>query len=229
MADKKYINNKWHNIKALYKTHGLLIKLYNFIRMKTCPFDTISACVSNPSEILDLGCGNGLFTNYLSINNETAEVLGVDISEKNISIARQTIKKRNNIQFISGDIASIESIIGTSERFSHILLIDSLYFLPPAEQKNIVRQCSNLLAINGTFLIKTIIKNPRWKYYLCKIQDYIANNILRLHFPARAYVLDAGFLEKTFYEEGFVHMRQVDLSKGYFYPHTLFICKKGYV
>lgn len=221
--------NKWHAVKDLYKGHSFKVKLHNFIRIKTCPFERISICISDFGKILDLGCGNGLFANYLSINNKATKVLGVDISEKNISNSQQTVKERNNIQFISGDISQIEEIIGTRECISHILLIDSLYLLTPVAQRDTIRQCYNLLARNGTLLIKTIAKKPRWKYYLCKIQDYIAINILRLHLPAHIRVLDPELLKKTLYNEGFMLIQQVDLNKGYIYPHTLFVCKKDYV
>jgi ubiquinone/menaquinone biosynthesis C-methylase UbiE len=55
-------------------------------------------------KVMDLGCGNGWFTNRISINDKHA-VLGLDL---NISELEQAAKlfARNNVQFLYGDVFS---------------------------------------------------------------------------------------------------------------------------
>lgn len=54
--------------------------------------------------ILDVGCGNGALT--FDIGRVAKKVIGIDIEETNIKIAKKRYK-RNNIEFIYGDATTI--------------------------------------------------------------------------------------------------------------------------
>ncbi|NRD24321.1 class I SAM-dependent methyltransferase [Winogradskyella litoriviva] len=58
--------------------------------------------------ILDVGCGNGWFTNVIAKVSEKNEVIGLDVNRDELEQATR-IFKRNNLQFVYGDIFEIEN------------------------------------------------------------------------------------------------------------------------
>lgn len=72
--------------------------------------DLISKCLllSPPTKnkkILDVGCGEGGIANYIF---DAEEIVGIDISEKAISKAKEKFKHRNEVKFIASPIEYFE-------------------------------------------------------------------------------------------------------------------------
>eukprot|EP01091_Cochliopodium_minus_P019878 TRINITY_DN84_c0_g1_i1.p1 TRINITY_DN84_c0_g1~~TRINITY_DN84_c0_g1_i1.p1 ORF type:complete len:181 (-),score=49.76 TRINITY_DN84_c0_g1_i1:83-625(-) len=63
------------------------------------------------SKVIDLGCGDGYFTNYLAENNE--EVYGFDMDNELLKLARHQASnlKLKNIHYIQGDIMNFHELI----------------------------------------------------------------------------------------------------------------------
>jgi cyclopropane fatty-acyl-phospholipid synthase-like methyltransferase len=75
--------------------------------------------------VLDLGCGNGMITEYLS-DRTGAHITGLDYIPKAISLAvERTAVKSNRLAFIVGDINQLDL---PPSAFDVILSIDSIYF-----------------------------------------------------------------------------------------------------
>lgn len=77
------------------------------------------------SKVLDLGCGLGGITEYI-YEKKNSSVLGVDFSEKAISIATKRVEGINKIKFLAQDI---ESFVKSEEKFDAVVAIDSLMFV----------------------------------------------------------------------------------------------------
>jgi 2-polyprenyl-3-methyl-5-hydroxy-6-metoxy-1,4-benzoquinol methylase len=73
-------------------SHSYLLPIFNDL-LKNCP----------GKNVLELGCGNGAFCNFL--HKKGYDVVGVDISESGIEIAT---KAYPNIKFIRFDICDLE-------------------------------------------------------------------------------------------------------------------------
>lgn len=117
--------------------------------------DLISAVVPNHNlpkgksnlRILDLGCGNGSFTNFLA--NQGFEAVGIEESASGIEIARQTYP---NCRFIRGSIYNLEltelenafDIVVSTEVIEHLFL--------PRELPRVVQK---LLKPNGHLILTT--------------------------------------------------------------------------
>ena len=72
--------------------------------------------------ILDIGCGNGY--NTYKIAEKAGSVVGIDIDEENIRLARKDFKK-NNIKYIKGDATSYKF----DKKFDAIVLSNVLEHL----------------------------------------------------------------------------------------------------
>lgn len=80
----------------------------------------------NPEDaVLDLGCGNSLVA--LDVANKARDVLGVDLSERNIRIARENLDKRGskNEIFKVGDATKEE----LARRFDKVILSNVLEYI----------------------------------------------------------------------------------------------------
>ena len=81
--------------------------------------------ISTGSRVLDLGCGNGMISEYIS-DQTGAQVTGVDFIEKAIQDARQrTISKRERLDFRVMDFLHLQF---PPASFDVIISIDTLYF-----------------------------------------------------------------------------------------------------
>lgn len=63
--------------------------------------------IKEGENVLDLACGTGLFTYEIAKRiGESGKILGIDISEKMLDIAREKLQKfqLNNIEFLHGDM-----------------------------------------------------------------------------------------------------------------------------
>lgn len=86
----------------------------------------MGSCV-HAQNILDVGCGIGIVTNYLAENNPYGHFIGVDISEKSAKVARNNAQQRNisNIEYLGGDLLNLRDIF-PEKTFDSVLLIDIL-------------------------------------------------------------------------------------------------------
>lgn len=80
--------------------------------------------------ILDAGCGSGYTMLALAEANPEATIVGVDISEKSVELARQRLEYHgfsNNVEFY---VSSIEDLPSLGMQFDYINCDEVLYLLP---------------------------------------------------------------------------------------------------
>ena len=94
--------------------------------------------------ILDAGCGNGVYSRYLS---DKFKVIGVDISEKQIELARQNSPKVN---FICEDMTKINF---PDEYFDGILSFYAIIHVPRDEHYDLLSIFYRMLKFNGAVLL----------------------------------------------------------------------------
>ncbi|MHA2271898.1 MAG: class I SAM-dependent methyltransferase [Candidatus Hodarchaeales archaeon] len=95
-------------------------------RMDMTQLDKLLAIfnMSSKDHVLDLGCGLGVITEYLSDVTQ-AHLIGIDIAEEAIRRAQdRTREKQHRLEFHE---ANIEKLSFPPETFSCIIAIDSLY------------------------------------------------------------------------------------------------------
>jgi ubiquinone/menaquinone biosynthesis C-methylase UbiE len=81
-------------------------------------------------KVLELGCGNGHITEYISDNTQWS-ILGIDIAENAISEAQsRTIEKREKLNF---EVKSMDNLDYEKESFDAVISIDTLYFVKSME------------------------------------------------------------------------------------------------
>ena len=104
----------------------------------------LSSRIPLKSRVLDAGCGDGAYSRILS---ENFEVIGVDISEKQIELAKQNAPKA---EFICQDMTKVSF---PDEHFNGILAYYSIIHVPREEHHELLRNFHRMLKINGIVLL----------------------------------------------------------------------------
>lgn len=150
--------------------------------------------------IVDLGCGHGLFANLLAEAAPNRRVLGIDIDERKIEVARTTIQGREAVRFEVGDI-----IHEAPPKCDAVTIIDVLYLLPPSDQEAVLRKAAGALVENAPLVMKAQERAASPRYVLTYAQELVTTALgvtrggaRRFHFLAReeavAMFERAGFL-----------------------------------
>ncbi len=149
--EKQYTEGKWNHLDTLEESgRYAIIGLYcNWFHKQP--------------DVLDVGCGTGIITNYIKFKN----FLGIDISEDAI----QKANKKENCAFLATNAEEFR----TDKKFDVIIFNEILYYLDAIK---IMKKYEEFLNPEGIFVI-SIWENPRTKLvwdliefeYDCK--DYI--------------------------------------------------------
>jgi 2-polyprenyl-3-methyl-5-hydroxy-6-metoxy-1,4-benzoquinol methylase len=109
--------------------------------------------------ILEIGCGVGIFTQQLATLGR--EILGIDISENALNIARKRCALENNIQFSPKDIVT-DALDG---RFDLIFCAEVLYYLGGEREIRKVRdKLIDLLTDDGEIVLVHPLPESKWHH-----------------------------------------------------------------
>ena len=137
--EKKEIVRKGYN-----KVAERLQDVFDLEVERLNPLADFSSRIPQMGHILDAGCGNGLYSRYLS---EEFKVIGVDISEKQIELAKQNAPKAN---FNCEDMTKINY---PDEYFDGILSFYAIIHVPRDEHYDLLSNFYRMLKFNGAVLL----------------------------------------------------------------------------
>lgn len=72
------------------------------IRMWDAPYIEVEKLVPKKGNILDLGCGEGLFSNFLALSSPKRKIFGIDVDKTRVTQAQRGLK---NTRFVHGDVS----------------------------------------------------------------------------------------------------------------------------
>jgi len=140
----------------IYKPQGILKALWTILRIVILPYDKLDKIIPKKGIVLDIGCGNGGFTNYIVLGSKERKVTGIDFSKDRISQAVKSIRKRKNIKFIFGDVVKTNL-----PKANCYLMIDMLHHISFKNQDKIIRFISKRLDGNSLLIIKEVDSSNR--------------------------------------------------------------------
>lgn len=181
---KPKLNAKTRQVLGLYKGSGFQ-KLFSLIRLWDCPMEEIEREVPKKGVIVDLGCGDGLLTNYIALCSPSRHVIGIEINPFRIREANKGLK---NIKFIRGNI--LDRNIPQADA---IILTHVLHHLPSERDQEILLQsCNKKLKKGGKLIVTEIAQKPILKYLFTWFTDAFIVPIL---FERKLY--DFNFIYRT--------------------------------
>ena len=129
-----------------------------------------------PLAILDIGCGNGWFTNKMASVNLNYTVIGTDINTPELEQATRVFKTKN-LQFIHADIFNTEQF---NEQFNIITLNACVQYFPDFKAL-IIR-------------LKSFLK-PKGEVHIIDSAFYKDGEIISARKRSEKYYSDLGFPE----------------------------------
>lgn len=199
----------------------MFVRLFVNMRGILSPLEEIERLVPKQGNILDVGCGHGLFTNYMAYQSSGRRIVAVDRSLPKILVAKSTEKFVPNARYFYGDI----NIISAAAKYDVITIIDVLYLIPAPQQEIIFRKCFQLLKDDGMLIIKTQDTKPFIKYMWTQIEENIMTAFGLTHGDGLHYLpveIISGMLHKAHYTiDKFV------LPSKIFYSNIALVCKKA--
>ena len=104
--------------------------------------------MGNNSSVLELGCGIGVITKLISTFNQKGEIISVDISKKNIEIARKNVQNKN-VSFLCEDVTKLN----LNQKFDFICLFDVLEHIPSELIEDLLLKLTELCNKNTAVII----------------------------------------------------------------------------
>jgi 2-polyprenyl-6-hydroxyphenyl methylase/3-demethylubiquinone-9 3-methyltransferase len=137
--------------RAVHRYRGapLMARLFVHGRAFLSDLALVERYVPRHGFIVDVGCGHGLFANVLTEAASTRRVLGLDIDERKIAVARATAEGRPALRFEVGD-----AIAAAPPRCDAVTIVDVLYLLPFEDQERVLRNAAAALLEGGPLVVK---------------------------------------------------------------------------
>jgi arsenite methyltransferase len=83
--------------------------------------------VAPDDNVLDVGCGSGWLARRLARMAPEGRVVGMDISDEMIRVARRNSQEHDNILYVTGEVGNIP---WESNFFTHAVSVESAYYWP---------------------------------------------------------------------------------------------------
>lgn len=161
---------------ALYKDLGWK-RYFAYIRFWDAPLQELEKKIPEHGVITELGCGDGIFSNYLALMSPKRTVIGIDKDKKRLEIANRNLV---NARYVYGDIRNTPIPQSDCIVISHVLHHLSSH----DEQVDVIESCKKRLKRKGLLIIMEIHVTPSPKYLLGKIFD---NFLVPIFFESRLY------------------------------------------
>jgi ubiquinone/menaquinone biosynthesis C-methylase UbiE len=120
--------------------------------------------ISPTASLLDIACGTGEFERLLLVEHPTQQIVGVDISEKMLAIARQKCQVYPNVSF---QVASATALPLANNSFDVIVSANAFHYFDNPDLA--LREMKRVLKPEGTLVILDWCRD----YLLCKICDLV--------------------------------------------------------
>jgi len=125
-------------------------------------------------DILDVGCGFGLFASYFGQMQPGRRIVGVDPNARRIELARRVagavgLGGPNGPRFHVGDVRDAQ----LAGPFRGIYVLDVMHHIPEGDQRPVLERLRDLLVPGGVLVIKDITTEPHYQLLFTKLLDRV--------------------------------------------------------
>lgn len=209
------------DVLGLYRDEPLGTRAHTAIRWRTCPFEAAAESVPHRGRILEIGCGHGLFSVLLALQEPGRDVLGTDVDGDKIHAAQRAATRSGaHLRFEPSGADAFPP-----GPWDAVAIIDVLYLIDPAGEEALLRTAARSLAPGGVLLVKEMAPTPRWKFELMRRQEHLSVKVLGITEGSELTFVDPEQLGAWMEDAGLVveHRR---LDRRYLHPHHLVVGRR---
>jgi ubiquinone/menaquinone biosynthesis C-methylase UbiE len=104
--------------------------------------------------VVELGCGKGFNSNYLSSRFPEVQFKGLDITKTHLNIAKKAIQNKTNVEFLYGDFQSIPLPNQCAE-----LVFELEAVCHARNQEKVIQEAHRILKPEGFFILYEAFRN----------------------------------------------------------------------
>lgn len=201
-------------------------RLHTRGRWWSAPFAELELEVPLAGDILEIGCGHGVFSTYLAITSTARRVVGVDIDATKIALADHAASRLDpgeaDLRFAVVEPGDVPRIAGG---WRSVVFADVLYLLGADRRRALLADCVEALAPGGLLVVKEVDTSPRGKAALTRIQELLATRVLRITDGHALEFASSDELADDLRSLGLVTMAK-RIDHGYLHPHCVVLGEK---
>jgi SAM-dependent methyltransferase len=189
-----------------------------FLILRQRFLDEIGQYLPGSGDVLDVGCGFGLFSLYYAQLLPALHLHGLDRDARRIGIARRAAGRLGlgNVEYTVADARDFRA------RAEHAgaYMLDIVHHLPPETVEPFLGELHKALRPGACLVVKDVDTRPAYKRWFTHALDRVVSPGSPPHYwPAEA-------LQAALEQVGFRVYRHlmVDFLP---YPHVLYVCRKG--
>lgn len=214
---KPKLNANLEKTLKLYKNNDFF-EVFTYIRAWDAPFEILEKRLPRRGLIYDLGCGDGLFSNFLALSSPQRKIVGLELDKNRVKEAGKGIRNAN---FRKADITKVKL-----KKADAVVLVHVLHHLRSyKEQERMLAGIRKILKSDGKLIVVEIAERPFAKYIFTWLTDAITvpilfeNKFFSMDFYYRKAIEWETLLNKTGFE-----VSTEPIHKGKPFSHVLFEC-----
>ncbi|CAN5569604.1 hypothetical protein BH10CHL1_BH10CHL1_40070 [soil metagenome] len=216
MTNQGYKNLLSH-IVSVYDSR--LIRTYCKIRFSIININILNILalsLRGKRQVLDIGCGFGLFGCYFSSLYPEISYYGIDLDQKRVDMANQAAKRLGlkNASFHCGDARTLM----LEKQFDAIMMIDLLHHIDESAKEKLLATCASQLVTDGRLIIKDVTTHPFKEILFTWLLDVFMTRGLDMWY----------WNEEQFHKALGAHFGRIDtfsVADWMPYPHIVYLCE----
>ena len=140
-------------------------KWFAYWRFWAAPYILVEKMIPPKGVVVELGCGEGLFSNFVAQHSSDRKVIGIELDKERVSIAHKGLK---NTKFKAAN--AVTSTLPSSDC---IVMFHLLHHLKGQDDQDlIIKNAAKSLRKGGKIIIVEIDKDNSLKYYFTSFWDH---------------------------------------------------------
>lgn len=201
-AIELYSRNSWENFLSHFKFWEE-------------PYEVVNKMIPKSGTIIELGCGEGLLTNYLAISEPKRKIIGYELVPERLVAAKKKIK---NTTYKVADVTKLKLF-----KADIFILFHVLHHLPSkTDQEKLLINIKKYLNKNGKLIIVDVHVSFDIKYLVAWFADhFLVPWVFENRFYTRAYFRNAGEWKSLLKKIGYKTKTKIE-TKGRPFPNIIF-------
>lgn len=194
-------------------------KWFSKWRFRNAPYIEVEKNIAKKGRIIELGCGEGIFSNYVALSSSKREVIGYELNEERIKEADRGLP---NAKFKKADVTKLSLPKADTVVLFHVLHHLTSY----KKQEELLQEIARLLKKGKKLVIVEVNMKFSLKFIVASLFDYFIVPVVfekklndKIYFRKSEdwvrYIRNLGFSVKS---------KEVD--RGMVFPHLILYCTK---